>query len=60
MVDTTFAFGRLFDRHARAVCNHCFRLVASWSAAEDLTQATLLLAWHKRARVRLTHDSALP
>ncbi|OLF11144.1 RNA polymerase subunit sigma-70 [Actinophytocola xinjiangensis] len=54
------AFGLLFDRHARAVYNHCFRLVGSWGAAEDLTQAVFLLAWRKRARVRLTNDSALP
>lgn len=54
------AFGLLFDRHARAVYNHCFRLVGSWGAAEDLTQAVFLLAWRKRARVRMTSDSALP
>lgn len=54
------AFGTLFDRHARAVHNHCFRLTASWSAAEDLTQSTFLQAWRKRGAVRLEHDSALP
>ena len=54
------AFGLLFDRHGRAVYNHCFRLVGSWGAAEDLTQAVFLLAWRKRARVRMTTDSALP
>lgn len=54
------AFGTLFDRHARAVYNHCFRLTASWSAAEDLTQSTFLHAWRKRHAVRLEHDSALP
>jgi RNA polymerase sigma-70 factor (ECF subfamily) len=54
------AFGRLFDRHARTVYNHCFRLAASWAAAEDLTQATFLLAWRKRTQVTLTNDSALP
>lgn len=54
------AFGLLFDRHGRAVYNHCFRLVGSWAAAEDLTQAVFLLAWRKRARVRITSDSALP
>lgn len=54
------AFGVLFDRHARAVYNHCFRLTASWTAAEDHTQNTFLLAWRKRATVRLQHDSALP
>src|SRR5258708_24002316 len=31
------AFGRLFDRHARRVYNHCFRRTADWSLAEDLT-----------------------
>lgn len=57
---STPAFGRLFDRHARAVYNHCFRLVASWSAAEDLTQSTFLLAWRKRAEVTIANESALP
>lgn len=52
--------GALFDRHARAVYNHCFRLTASWAAAEDCAQSTFLLAWRKRAQVRLLHDSALP
>jgi RNA polymerase sigma-70 factor (ECF subfamily) len=56
----TNAFGQLFDRHARAVYNHCFRLVGSWAAAEDLAQATFMLAWRKRSRVALANDSALP
>ncbi|GIG57969.1 DNA-directed RNA polymerase sigma-70 factor [Longispora fulva] len=54
------AFGLLFDRHARAVYNHCFRLTASWSEAEDLTQVTFLTAWRRRAQIRLERDSALP
>jgi RNA polymerase sigma-70 factor (ECF subfamily) len=54
------AFGVLFDRHAKAVYNHCFRLTASWAEAEDHLQATFLLAWRKRAEVRLERDSALP
>lgn len=54
------AFGVLFDRHARAVYNHCFRLTASWTAAEDHAQNTFLLAWHKRTSVALRNDSALP
>jgi RNA polymerase sigma factor (sigma-70 family) len=57
---STHAFGRLFDRHARAVYNHCFRLAGRWVAAEDLTSATFMLAWRKRSRVALTNDSALP
>ncbi len=55
-----FAFGVLFDRHAKAVYNHCFRLTASWAAAEDHLQDTFLVAWRKRDRVRLEHESALP
>lgn len=57
---STAAFGELFDRHARAVYRHCFRLTASGSTAEDLLQDTFLLAWRKRERVRLQSDSALP
>lgn len=58
---SAYAFGVLFDRHARAVYNHCFRLSASWTAAEDHLQATFLLAWRKRAQVaELERESALP
>ncbi|GAA3927658.1 RNA polymerase sigma factor [Actinoplanes auranticolor] len=54
------AFGTLFDRHSRAVYNHAFRLSGSWSVAEDVTQATFLVAWRRRGEVRLTHGTALP
>ncbi|RDI18357.1 RNA polymerase sigma factor [Lentzea flaviverrucosa] len=55
------AFGVLFDRHAKAVYNHCFRLTASWAEAEDHLQATFLLAWRKKSQVaRLERESALP
>jgi RNA polymerase sigma factor (sigma-70 family) len=54
------AFGTLFDRHSRAVYNHAFRLSGSWSVAEDVTQATFLVAWRKRGSVQLTHGTALP
>lgn len=55
------AFGVLFDRHAKAVYNHCFRLTASWAAAEDHLQATFLTAWRKRDRFpQLQRESALP
>lgn len=54
------AFGLLFDRHSKAIYNHCFRLTASWAMAEDATQSTFLTAWRKRDRVRLINDSALP
>jgi len=54
------AFGQLFDRHSRAVYNHCFRLTASWSAAEDHVSATFLQAWRRRGEVQLRNASALP
>jgi RNA polymerase sigma factor (sigma-70 family) len=54
------AFGLLFDRHSRAVYNHAFRLCGSWSVAEDLTQATFLVAWRKRAQITIVHGTALP
>ncbi|WP_412543894.1 RNA polymerase sigma factor [Longispora sp. K20-0274] len=54
------AFGMLFDRHARAVYNHCFRLTASWAEAEDLTQQTFLTAWRRRADLEPAGGSVLP
>jgi RNA polymerase sigma-70 factor (ECF subfamily) len=54
------AFGVLFERHARAVYNHCFRRTADWSVAEDLTSAVFLEAWRRRDGVRLESESALP
>jgi RNA polymerase sigma-70 factor (ECF subfamily) len=53
-------FGALFERHARRVYNHCFRLTASWADAEELTSATFLEAWRRRHDVRPRHDTALP
>jgi RNA polymerase sigma factor (sigma-70 family) len=54
------AFGALFERHARAVYNHCFRRTADWALAEDLTSVVFLEAWRRRADVRLERDTALP
>jgi len=54
------AFGRLFDRHARRVYNHCFWRTADWSLAEDLTSIVFLEAWRRRCDVRLSGDSVLP
>ena len=54
------AFGVLYDRYAEAVWNHAYRLTASWSTAEDLTSATFLTAWRRRAGMTLVRDSALP
>jgi RNA polymerase sigma factor (sigma-70 family) len=47
------AFGELFDRHAGAVYNFCFRRTGDWSAAEDLLSIVFLEAWRLR-------ETALP
>lgn len=54
------AFGQIFDRHGRAVYNYCFRRVADWSVAEDLTSVVFLEAWRRRRDVRPYDDSLLP
>ncbi len=54
------AFGRIFDRHCRAVYNHCFRRTGSWSTAEDLTSVVFLEAWRRHREVELHGDSACP
>ncbi|TQJ25976.1 RNA polymerase sigma factor [Micromonospora zamorensis] len=55
------AFGRLFDRYARAVYNHAFRLTGSWTLAEDVTQSTFLVAWRRRGEAAVLVDGlALP
>src|SRR5947209_100711 len=54
------AFGRIFDRHSRAVYNYLFRRTADWSEAEDLTSTVFLHAWRRRAETVLVRDSALP
>ncbi|MFJ9037750.1 RNA polymerase sigma factor [Streptomyces sp. NPDC102406] len=54
------AFGRIFDRHGKAVYNHLFRRTADWAEAEDLTSAVFLHAWRRRAETVLDRDSALP
>jgi RNA polymerase sigma factor (sigma-70 family) len=54
------AFGQLFERHADAVYNHCFRLTGSWSTAEDLTSVVFLQAWRRRDDVRFSGASVLP
>jgi RNA polymerase sigma factor (sigma-70 family) len=47
------AFGALFERHANAIYNYCFRRVGDWATAEDLLSVVFLEAWRRR-------DKALP
>jgi RNA polymerase sigma factor (sigma-70 family) len=53
-------FGLLFERHAKAIYNYCFRQTGSWAAAEDLVSVVFLEAWRRRRDVTLHQDSALP
>jgi RNA polymerase sigma factor (sigma-70 family) len=41
------AFGMLFERHARAIYNFCFRRVGNWATAEDLVSIVFLEAWRR-------------
>lgn len=54
------AFALLYDRHSRAIYNYCFRRTADWSAAEDLTAETFLLAWRGRHKARGVEERLLP
>ena len=54
------AFGDLFERHARAIYNYCFRRTADWAVAEDVMSTTFLHAWRRRSEVRFDQDSVLP
>lgn len=51
-------FARLFDRHARTVCNYCFRRTGDWTLAEDLTSTVFLEAWRRRRDVQIADSMA--
>jgi RNA polymerase sigma-70 factor (ECF subfamily) len=53
------AFGELYDRHANAIYNFCFRRTADWALAEDLTATVFLEAWRKRRRVVFDGEEAV-
>lgn len=53
------AFGLLFERHAKAIYNYCFRRVGDWSGAEDLLSIVFFEAWRQRSR-ELPPDKVLP
>ena len=57
------AFREIFRRHRDAVYNFAFRRTASWSVAEDATQATFAALWRRAVQGRvdpLRLDSARP
>jgi RNA polymerase sigma factor (sigma-70 family) len=53
------AFGELYDRHANAIYNYCFRRCADWATAEDLTATVFLEAWRKRRNVAFDREDAV-
>jgi RNA polymerase sigma factor (sigma-70 family) len=53
------AFAELFDRHAKAIYNYCFRRVGNWASAEDLMSLVFLEAWRRRD-VELPDGMVLP
>jgi len=53
------AFGILFERHANAIYNYCFRRVGDWSTAEDLLSVVFLEAWRRRTK-DLPPEKVLP
>ena len=55
----TEAFGLLFERHAKAIYNYCFRTLGSWAAAEDMLSVVFLEAWRRREK-ELPEDKVLP
>ncbi|GLZ02299.1 RNA polymerase sigma factor [Actinoplanes sp. NBRC 103695] len=54
------SFGVVFERHADAVYNHCFRRLGSWSAAEDATSLVFLETWRTRAKAVDVDGRLLP
>lgn len=53
------AFGLLFERHAEAIYNYCFRRLGDWVAAEDTLSIVFLEVWQRRDK-ELPPDKVLP
>ncbi|MEH0928951.1 RNA polymerase subunit sigma-70 [Micromonospora sp. CPCC 205558] len=50
--DDTARFALMTERHRRELQVHCYRMLANYEDAQDMTQETFLRAWHKRASFR--------
>ena len=55
----TEAFALLFERHATAIYNYCFRRLGDWTTAEDMLSVVFLEAWRRREK-ELPDDKVLP
>jgi RNA polymerase sigma factor (sigma-70 family) len=49
----------LFERHARAIYNYCFRRLGDWGVAEDALSIVFLEAWRRREK-ELPAEKVLP
>ncbi|ROQ39692.1 RNA polymerase sigma-70 factor (ECF subfamily) [Frondihabitans sp. PhB188] len=54
------AFATLFDRHSRTVYRYAWGLADVRSDADDLVQETFLVAWRRRATIRIVDSSVVP
>ena len=46
--DDTARFALITERHRRELQVHCYRMLANYEDAQDMTQETFLRAWNKR------------
>src|SRR4029434_5136643 len=44
----TARFALITERHRRELQVHCYRMLANYEDAQDMTQETFLRAWNKR------------
>lgn len=52
LADDSARFAVCTERHRRELQVHCYRMLANYEDAQDLTQETFLRAWKKRASFR--------
>src|SRR5689334_6694958 len=55
----TAAFGLLFERHATAIYNYCFRRIGNRATAQDMLSIVFLEAWRRKDK-DLPADKVLP
>ena len=54
------AFANLYDKHVTSVYRYALQMLRSVPDAEDISQEVFVLAWTKRAKIRVVDQSVLP